>query len=126
MAFQKNQNFLKKFLQKLGQVVVVLLSVYEILITKKRSFFAHGSTSLLEVILILKVQKNKIDLLLQVDMRFHAKKRKKKLNRLIGEVDRRTCAVRWRHDPSVFKSMFSYFDFSLGRNSFWSFAKTLF
>lgn len=79
MAFQKNQNFLKKFLQKLGQVVVVLLSVYEILITKKRSFFAHGSTSLLEVILILKVQKNKIDLLLQVDMRFHAKKRKKKI-----------------------------------------------
>ena len=77
MAFQKNQNFLKKFLQKLGQVVVVLLSVYEILITKKRSFFAHGSTSLLEVILILKVQKNKIDLLLQVDMRFHAKKEKK-------------------------------------------------
>ena len=60
MAFQKNQNFLEKFLQKLGQVVVVLLSVYEILITKKRSFFAHGSTSLLEVILILKVQKNKI------------------------------------------------------------------
>lgn len=94
MAFQKNQNYLKKFLKKLGQVVVVLLSVYEILITKKRSFFAHGSTSLLEVILILKVQKNKIDLLLQVDMRFHAKKRKKKLNRLIGEVDRRTCAVR--------------------------------
>ena len=64
MAFQKNQNFLKKFLQKLSQVVVVLLSVYEILITKKRSFFAHGSTSLLEVILRLKVQKNKIDLLL--------------------------------------------------------------
>ena len=64
MAFQKNQNFLKKFLQKLGQVVVVLLPVYEILITKERSFFAHGSTSLLEVILRLKVQKNKIDLLL--------------------------------------------------------------
>ena len=40
------------------------MSVYEILITKKRSFFAHGSTSLLEVILRLKVQKNKIDLLL--------------------------------------------------------------
>lgn len=79
MAFQKNQNFLKKFLQKLGQVVVVLLSVYEILITKKRSFFVHGSTSLLEVILRLKVQKNKMDLLLQVDMRFHAKKRKKKI-----------------------------------------------
>ena len=62
MTFQKNQNFLQKFLQKLGQVVVVLLSVYEMLITKKRSFFAHGSTSLLEVILRLKVQKNKVDL----------------------------------------------------------------
>ena len=52
MAFQKNQNFLKKFLQKLGQVVVVLLSVYEILITKNRSFFAHGSTSPPEVIVL--------------------------------------------------------------------------
>ena len=124
MAFQKNQNFLKEFLQKLGQVVVVLLSVYEILITKKRSFFAHGSTSLLEVILRLKVQKNKIDLLLHPwTCDFTLKKEKKiKCDISLGlyERDRRTCAVRWRHDP------LGYFDFSLGRNSFWSSAKTLF
>lgn len=80
MAFQKNQNFLKKFLQKLGQVVVVLLSVYEILIAKKRSFFAYGSKSLLEVILRLKVQKNNIDLLSHLWTCDFTLKKEKKLN----------------------------------------------
>ena len=80
---------------------------------------AHGSTSLLEVILRLKVQKNKIDLLLHrwtCDFTLEKEKINKMWHfpRLIWEVDRRTWGVRWRHDPSVFKSMFKLPWFLIG------------